>query len=175
MNKTDCFQVGYIAKLHGFKGEVSLFLDVSTPEDYYQIKEVFIELNGLLTPFSIASIKVKNKGYVAVRFVGVDSEADAQRLLRKTVYLPDSFLPKLSGVHFYDHEIVGFDVEDVNRGHIGKVVQVLDLPANPLIEIKKDSVELLLPIQNGVVQYVDRNKKKLSVDAPPGLIELYFE
>ncbi len=44
MNKADCFHLGYVAKLHGFKGEVSLFLDVTNPSDYQQLDSVFIEM-----------------------------------------------------------------------------------------------------------------------------------
>jgi len=174
MNKDDCFQLGYIAKLHGFKGEVSLFLDVSDPQDYYKIKTVFIELNNLLIPFSVESIKIKNKGFIAVKFVEISNEEEAKKLLKKTVFLPDTYLPKLYGTHFYDHEIIGFSVEDIKHGYIGKVVQVLDLPANPLIEVKKDNTEILLPLQDGLVQQIDRNNKCLYVKSPPGLVDLYL-
>jgi len=51
MNKADCFELGYVAKLHGFKGEVSLFLDVTNPSDYASLDAVFIEINQQLTPF----------------------------------------------------------------------------------------------------------------------------
>ncbi|MCO5261173.1 MAG: ribosome maturation factor RimM [Crocinitomicaceae bacterium] len=174
MNKADCFHLGYIAKLHGFKGEVSLFLDVTNPEDYRTLDALFIELNGQLTPFFITSIKLKNKGFASIKLEGIDSEDDARILLRKNVYLPASILPELGDKNFYDHEIVNFQVEDSNHGNIGKVIQVIDLAANPLIQIDKDGKELLLPLQEGVIQKVDRKNNKLFVTAPPGLVELYL-
>ena len=174
MNKADCFHLGYIAKLHGFKGEVSLFLDVTNPEDYDSLDSLFIELNNQLTPFFISSLKIKNKGFAAVKFEGVDTEEDARMLLRKNAYLPASILPELSDINFYDHEIVDFQVEETTHGNIGKVIQVIDLVANPLLQIEKDGIEILLPLQKGVVQKVDRTNKILTVIAPPGLIELYL-
>ena len=121
MNKADCFHLGYIGKLHGFKGEVSLFLDVTNPEDYRSLDAVFIEINNLLTPFFITSFKLKNKGFAAVKFEGVESENDARLILRNNVYLPESILPKLQGTNFYDHEIVGFTVIDSLHGNIGEI------------------------------------------------------
>lgn len=174
MNKADCFHLGYVAKLHGFKGEVSLFLDVTNPQDYASLDALFLEINGQLTPFFVASIKLKNKGFAAVKFEGVDTENDARLLLRKNIYLPASILPELDGTNFYDHEIVGFSVEDEEHGDIGKVIQVIDLSANPLIQIEKNGVELLLPLQDGVIREVDRKKQLLKVFAPPGLVELYL-
>jgi 16S rRNA processing protein RimM len=174
MNKADCFHLGYVAKLHGFKGEVSLFLDVTNPEDYASLDAIFVEINGQLTPFFIHQLKLKNKGFAAVKLEGIDTEADARLLLRKNVYLPASILPELKGTHFYDHEIVDFTVIDAVHGDIGKVVQVIDLAANPLLQVDKDGVEILIPLQNNVVQEVDRKNKVLKVTAPPGLVELYL-
>src|SRR5574343_162897 len=101
MNKADCFHLGYVAKLHGFKGEVSLFLDVTNPEDYTGIETIFLEINGQLIPYFITSFKLKNKGIAAVKFDGVDTESQAKALLKKEVYLPSYLLIELDEEHFY--------------------------------------------------------------------------
>ena len=175
MNKADCFHLGYVAKLHGFKGEVSLFLDVTNPEDYSTLDAVFIDLNNQLTPFFIERIKLKNKGFAAVKFEGVDDEDLARKLLRKSIYLPDQILPELEGNSFYDHEIVGFKVIDTNYGEVGTLEQVVDFKVNPLLQVMNGEKEVLIPLIDGTVQKVDRKKKELHVTAPVGLIELYLE
>ena len=174
MNKADCFHLGYVAKLHGFKGEVSLFLDVSNPEDYADLEMVFIEINNQLTPFFIDSFKLKNKGFAAVKFEGVDTENDARFLQRKSLYLPAEILPELSGTSFYDHEIVGFTVVDTNFGEVGVVEEVLAYQVNPLLQIMKGDVEVLVPLLEGLVKEVNREKKILTITAPEGLIEMYL-
>jgi 16S rRNA processing protein RimM len=174
MNKADCFHLGYVAKLHGFKGEVSLFLDVTNPEDYRTMDAVFVEINGQLSPFFVESFKLKNKGFAAVKFEGVNSENDARLLLRKNLYLPAQILPKLSGTHFYDHEVVGFTVRDVEYGEVGKLESIIDLPVNPLIQIMNGEKEVLVPLIEGLVEDLDRKKKIMTIRAPAGLIELYL-
>ena len=174
MNKADCFHLGYVAKLHGFKGEVSLFLDVTNHDDYETLDAVFIEINGQLSPFFIESFKLKNKGFAAVKFEGVNSENDARILLRKNLFLPAQILPKLSGKNFYDHEVVGFTVVDESYGEVGKIESVIDLQVNPLLQIMNGTKEVLIPLVEGVVQNVDRKKKVMTVKAPAGLIELYL-
>lgn len=175
MNKADCFHLGYVAKLHGFKGEVSLFLDVTNPEDYRTLDAVFIDLNNQLTPFFIERIKLKNKGFAAVKFEGVDDEDFARKLLRKNIYLPDQILPELEGNNFYDHEVVGFKVIDANYGEVGVLEQVVDFKVNPLLQVLNGEKEVLIPLIDGTIQKVDRKKKELHVSAPAGLIELYLE
>jgi 16S rRNA processing protein RimM len=174
MQKKDCFYLGIIAKLHGFKGEVSLFLDVSNPAEYATLDAVFVEIDGGLVPFFVQNIKIKTKGFVAVKFQGVDSEQDAQRILKKPVYLPEAFLQELDHTSFYDHEIIGYTVIDEVHGDVGIVENVIDMAANPLLQLNKNGVEVLLPIFDGLVQKVQRKKKELYVKAPEGLIDLYL-
>src|SRR5690554_7446496 len=76
MNKVDCFNLGYVAKLHSYKGEVSLFFDATNPEDYATLDAVYIDLDGILTPFFVERIDMKDKGFAKVKFEGVDSEND---------------------------------------------------------------------------------------------------
>lgn len=174
MNKADCFHLGYVAKLHGFKGEVSLFLDVTNPSDYATLDAVYIDINDQLTPFFVESIKLKNGNFAAVRFEGLTEENAAKKILRKDIYLPAQVLPELTGVHFYDHEVVGFKVIDVVFGEVGILEQVVDLPVNPLLQVMRGEKEVLIPFIDGLVQKVDRENKELHVAAPEGLIEIYL-
>ncbi|MDR0802949.1 ribosome maturation factor RimM [Fluviicola sp.] len=175
MQQSDCFQLGYIAKLHGYKGEVSLFLDVTNPEDYRTLDAFFIDINGQLTPFFVQSFQLKNKGFAAVKLEGIDSENDAKVILRKSCYLPLSVLPELDDIHFYDHEIMGFQLVDVTYGKVGIIEQVLDNNINPLILVMQNEKEVLIPFIPGLVQKVDRKAKTLYVAAPEGLIEMYLD
>jgi 16S rRNA processing protein RimM len=174
MDIKDCFNLGYIAKLHGFKGEVSLFLDVTDPSDYINLSLIYIEIfPDHLIPFPIVKIKSMNKGFAVVQFNGVDSESKAKELLRKKVFLPLESLRELGDNEFYDHEIIGFQVIDINEGEFGFAEQVIDLSANPLLQIDWGGKEVLVPLFKGLVQRVDRKSKQLFVKLPPGLLDLY--
>lgn len=174
MNKKDCFHLGRIAKIRGFKGEVSLFLDVTNPEDYFSLDAIFIDIDNHLTPFFIESITLKNKGFAAIKLEGVSDENTAKIILRKEVYLPAEILPELKGINFYDHEVIGYQVLDKNHGPIGIIEQVIDLKVNPLLQIIKDDKEILVPLIDGIIKKVDRGKKELHIEAPEGIVELYL-
>ena len=174
MNKADCFHLGYIAKLHGYKGEVSLFLDVTNPLDYVSLDSIFIDLDNHLTPFFIESIKLKQKGFAAIRLEGVTDENTARNLLRKNVYLPEKILHELDGLNFYDHEVVGYKIIDKTHGEVGILERVIDLEVNPLLQVMNGSKEILIPLLDGLVTKVDRDNKELHIQAPEGLIDLYL-
>lgn len=174
MKQADCYHLGYVAKLHGFKGEVSLFLDVTDPTEYASLDSVYIDINGQLTPFFVEYIQLKPKSFATVKFEGVNSENDAKNLVRKNLYLPLTDLPELSGTQFYDHEVVGFQVTDVNFGPVGILQTIIDLPVNPLIQVDNNGKEVLIPFVQGLVQKVDRENKVLTIQAPEGLIDIYL-
>lgn len=177
MNKADCFNLGHVAKLHGYKGEVSLFFDADNPNDYAQLDSVFIDIDGILTPFFVESIEMKGKGFAKVKFEGVNTENEAKSILKKGLFLPLTLLPELSGKNFYDHEVVDFTVIDERYGEVGKLIQIVDYANNPLMQIQntKFDKEVLLPLSNELVQSVDREHKILYVKAIEGLIEMYLE
>ena len=174
MDLKDSIYIGQIAKLHGYKGGVSLFLDVTHPEEYIDMESFFIEIDGILTPFFVESFKLKNKGFAAVKFQGVDSEQEARSLLKKKVFIPETELRELDESNFYDHEVIGYEVEDVVKGKIGKVTAIADLKQNPLLVIEFKDKEILVPIFEGLIVKVDRKLKRLIVKAPDGLIDLYL-
>ncbi len=168
------FQIGHIAKLHGFKGEVSLFLDVTQPEEYYQHRTIFISHDGIATPFLIESLKPMNKGFVVIKLDGINNESEAKSLLHQAVFMPDAHLPELDEHSFYDHEIEGYKVFDTERGFIGLAMGVIDHPSNPLLQLEKEGIEGLIPLNLELQKKVDRKERTLTITCPPGLLEVYF-
>ncbi|MDQ3190952.1 MAG: ribosome maturation factor RimM [Bacteroidota bacterium] len=175
MNKKDCFYLGHTVKLHGYKGELSIKLDVDNPAEYKELESVFIEIDEQLIPFFVKNINVKDKGFAVVRFDSVDTLEQAERLLSKELYLPLSVLPKLSGNKFYYHEVENFTVVDKNYGKVGLVKQVLDFPNQAVLQVFKEDKEILIPVNDEIIKAVDRTNKEIHTQAPEGLIELYLE
>jgi 16S rRNA processing protein RimM len=174
MHKDKCFNLGKIVKPHGYKGGVSVFLDVDDPYIYKDLEAVFVEINQKLIPLLIKSLRFGNKGQAIVTFDGVNNEEDVKHLVGRPLFLPLDFLPKLNEKQFYFHEIIGFEISDENKGNLGVVKDVFDNSANPLIEGNLNNTEFLFPINDEVIKKVDRTNKTLFICLPEGLYELYF-
>lgn len=173
MDIKDCFYLGKVTKPWGVKGQMVLFLDVDDPEEYLDLDSAFVEVKGQLVPhfFHIDSLN-GNKAVVTFEEL---SPAEAQSLAGRDLYLPLSVLPKLEGNKFYFHEVTGFKVVDSEKGDIGVLEQVIDYPAQPLFQVMKNGVEILIPIIDEVIDKVDREQKTLFITAPKGLIDLYLD
>ncbi len=173
MEIKDCFYLGKVTKPWGVKGQMVLFLDVDTPEDYAELDSAFVEVKGRLVPhfFHVDQLN-GNKAIVTFE----ESSADqAAALCGHEIYLPLDLLPKLEGNKFYFHEVVGFKVIDSEKGDIGTLAQVIDYPAQPLFQVMKNGVEILIPVIDEVIDKVDREQKTLYITAPKGLIDLYLD
>ena len=174
MRKEDCFYLGKIAKKFSFKGEVLLYLDTDEPELYENMESVFVEFNKNLVPFFIQNSSLHKNDFLRVQFEDVDSEEEADSILNCEVYLPLSMLPKLSGNKFYFHEVIGFEIEDKRLGIFGKIVSINDTSAQPLFEVINGNVEILVPMIDQFLVKIDRENKKVVMDLPEGLVEMYL-
>ncbi|WP_115901927.1 ribosome maturation factor RimM [Tenacibaculum gallaicum] len=174
MQKEDCFYLGKIVKKHSFKGEVIIKLDTDEPDLYENLESVFVDLGNNLIPFFIEKSALSKATMFRVKFEDVDTEADAEAILRAGIYLPLDLLPKLSGNKFYYHEVIGFTIIDVSFGEVGDIVSINDSSAQPLFEIDREGKEIFIPMIDDFIKKVDRENKTIEVETPEGLIDLYL-
>ncbi|MBD0830910.1 ribosome maturation factor RimM [Aestuariibaculum sediminum] len=174
MKKEDCFYLGKIVKKYSFKGELLIKLDTDQPELYSDLDAMFLDINHTLIPFFIESSQLHKSDLLRIRFEDVETEADAEALIKTEVYLPLDLLPKLEGNKFYFHEVIGFTIEDKNYGTVGKIVSINDSTAQSLFEIESNGKDVLIPMNDEFIVKVDRDNKTIIVETPEGLIDLYL-
>ena len=175
MDKDSCFQLGYVAKVHGLHGEITIVLDVDYPEDYEDIEHVFLAKDSRLVPHFIEHFVLQPNHKVLAKFEGFDTVEEASNLVGSGLFLPLESLPKLADDQYYFHELIGFTVHDEVHGELGEVKQIYDLHTQDLIGVTYKGKEVLIPIQDGVVLKVDKAEKKVFCQLPNGLLEIYLE
>ncbi|MCB0470479.1 MAG: 16S rRNA processing protein RimM [Flavobacteriaceae bacterium] len=161
MQKKDCFYLGKIVKKYSFKGEVLAKLDTDQPELYENMDAIFVELRNNLVPFFIESSQLHKSELLRLKFEDVDSEQDADSLIKCDLYLPLELLPKLEGDKFYFHEIIGFKIHDKNFGHVGIIKSINDSTAQALFEIDREGTEILIPMNDEFILKVDKKNKTI--------------
>ena len=174
MELKDCFYLGKITKKYSFKGELIISLDTDEPEIYKNLKSVFININGRLIPYFIEKSKSQKKSTLRVKFEDINSEEEALSIINKEVYLPLENLPELKGKKFYYHEIIGYNVVDTNHGNIGLIIKVEDKTSQSIFVIKNNVKEILIPVNDNIIQMINRKNKTIHITAPNGLIDLYL-
>ena len=171
MKQDDCYQLGQVIKTHGLKGEVSVLLDVDFPSEYEKLESVFLLMQGKLVPFFIDTIQI-NGNKALVKFEDLDTIEAATELVKSELYLPLSLLPELENDGYYYHDLVGCQVFE-NDVLIGVVKEVIDLNGNELLSVVNGDKEALIPMKEEILKKVDTKAKRVEVELPDGLLDLY--
>ena len=174
MEHKDFYFLGKIVKTSGYKGSLVFFFDVDNISNYRDLEAVFIEVGSELIPFAINNLTLKtgNKGYATL--VDIGTEDQAQSLVGCDLYLPLSFLPKLSGNKFYFHEVYGYHVIDQNFGDVGIIEKVYDQGAQALLSVRNKSKEILIPVADEIIRQVNHPEKLINVELPEGFLDIYL-
>lgn len=175
MRIDDCYQLGYVIKTHGLRGELSIMLDVDFPNAYENLESVFVATSGsdILVPFFVEHIAVR-QNKALIKFEEVDTIDQAEALLKAQLYLPSESLPPLAEGQYYYHEIIGFAIEDEQQGTLGTVQDVYESPGQHMIVMQYQEKEVLIPINDVVVPRVDKAQSVVHVNLPEGLLDVYL-
>src|ERR1017187_3147883 len=173
MNKDECTKIGFIAKLHGYKGEVTIYIDDEFEDALMieDIKTLLIEINEQLIPYFIEKIG-GNSSAIVVLFEDINTEAAAKKLLRKSVYLKTKDIPKGREKKDDISQLIGFMIVDKEHGELGIVDAILEFPSQLLLQLKYKSKEVLIPLTEPLVSSINKKKKIINVDLPEGFLEI---
>ncbi len=170
-----CFQLGYLMKTHGTKGQVVAFFDVDFPEEYDELESVFLLMNGKLIPFFIDSLNPQDRGRSIIKFEDINTVMEAEKLKGVALYLPLKELPELPEGQFYFHEVIGYSVIDEQLGELGTVQAFFDLPNQDLLAMDYQGHEVLIPVQDEIVLRTNKTERKIYVNLPDGLLDVYTQ
>lgn len=173
MRKEECYFLGKITRKHGLSGNVILKLDTDQPELYKKLESIFIEINGLLVPFFIEKISWSKQDALNILLKN-SSEALVEQVIGKSVYLPLSTLPKLSGKQFYYHEVIGFEILEKDGKTCGTIVSVNDQTAQHYFILHLADKEIIIPIVKEWILEVNREEKQIKMQLPEGLIDVFL-
>ena len=158
-------RIAQVLKSNGTEGELLIsFFDVA-PEDIDLQEPVYIEFDGLPVPFYFESFTQRGTNRALVRLTGVRSLKDADELAGKAI-LADYFEEE------DENSLTGWTVVDESIGIVGVVSDYEEIPGNTCIWVKRpDGQEVLLPLHEDLIQWVDQASRQISLTIPEGLLE----
>lgn len=175
MTVDDCYQLGYVVKAHGLKGEVQIFLDVDSPEDYKNLESVFVLQGQQLIPFFIESISVSGSRAI-VALDEIQRVEEAKALKGCELYLPLESLPVLEGNEFYIHEVIGYDlIDSEQKKKLGQITHIMESGPQLLFSVSTaEGSEMLIPYDKSLLKQLDREEKSITLFIPEGLLDIYM-
>ena len=133
------YQLGYVVKSYGLKGEVIIHLDVDDPGHYSGLDLLFLATSGELIPYVVEKIQIQSNK-ARVKLEEFEMVEKAEEIISLSVYLPDTYLPELAPGEYYLHQLIGFDIYENNK-KLGTVEQFYDLGKQTLLSASIEGKE----------------------------------
>lgn len=135
-------EVGKVTGVHGLMGEVRVQPWADSPEFLCRFKTLYVDEAHF--PMTVQRARV-HKNMVIIKFEGPTDVPSALSLRNAILYIDraDAQLPEGA---FFLADIYGLEVRDAASGDVlGKIEDVLTLPANNVYVVKGGERELMIP------------------------------
>ena len=135
-------EVGKVTNVHGLMGEVKVQPWADSPEFLCQFKTLYVDQAHF--PMNVQRARV-HKNMVIIKFEGPTDVPSALSLRNAILYIDRSDVDLPEGA-FFLADIYGLEVRDAATGEVlGKIADVLTLPANNVYVVKGGARELMIP------------------------------
>jgi 16S rRNA processing protein RimM len=164
--------VGRIGRAHGIKGEVGVEVRTDDPDLRFADGAQLLTDPPERGPLTVVETRW-HSGRLLVRFKGVDDRTAAETLRGTLLVVEADEAARLEDPdEFYDHQLVGLAVVSTAGDAVGEVVDVLHLPAQDVLAIKRaDGAEVLVPFVKELVPVIDLDARTVTVEPRPGLLD----
>lgn len=167
------FNLGYISRAQGLKGEVRLTTEYPELITHYKGKTVYFHKGDKQFSFLIQSARKQGNDLVVLALKECQTRESAEALQGFTLLVEKDSLPKMSDSFYYPFELPGMRVMDQRLGDLGLIQDVYSLPAQMVASIDVEGQEVLFPLVEPIFVRLDRNQKILHTCLPDGLLEVY--
>lgn len=170
--------IARIVKPQGRRGEVAAEILTDFPARFDQLCRAFLEHPGQ-RPDPVVVEKVwLHKGRVILKFSGVDSIPDANRLRRLHILIPREEANPLPDHHYYIGQLIGCQVVRECEGRLGLVGTVSEVERTGGVDLLHVAPQggrrgkVLVPLAQSICTRIDPESKLIVIDPPQGLLEL---
>jgi 16S rRNA processing protein RimM len=161
--------VGEIVRPHGLRGEVVVNLLSENPDRF--APGSLLRLGP--SPDRARLVRIVGSRphgeRILLELEGIGDRGEADRLRGHLLFVSEDELLPLEGNAYWEHQLAGMEVVDVEGRVLGSVAAVVSREEQDLWEIRTPSGPVLLPAAKDIVLSVDLNRRTIVVDPPEGL------
>lgn len=170
-NSTEWATIGKIVAPFGIRGELKVLSLTDIPDRFVTLEAVY------LTPgyvsYAIEGVRpYKGEDMLLLKLRGIDDATAADAVRNSTLCIPLSALPQLPPNSYYQHDIVGLQVFDLNDTLIGVIDSIMPTGGNDVYIVKAPTnKQILIPAIKDVVKQIDLIRHVMYIDPIKGLLD----
>lgn len=160
--KNRFLEAGKIVNTHGIRGELKIVPWTDSPEFLLGFKKLYLGESEQQV-LRVRSARIQ-KSLNIIGFEGIDDINAAMRLKDRIIYIDRNDVQLPDGRYFVS-DLVGSVVKDENGREIGKLVEVMDMPAGQIYLVQDGETEHQIP---AVPEFI------LNTDIEAGIITVHL-
>ena len=167
--------VGLVKKPHGVKGEVLVHPVTDEPDAVFRERRILavVDREGRPTgqELVVARARQFHRAWL-LHLEGAEDREFVEPLRGQYLALRAEDVRDLEPGEFYYHELVGMTVVTGEKAAVGAVAEVIEAPQGPMLVVRGEAKEHLVPFAPWLVRKVDRAARTIEIAPPPGLLEV---
>lgn len=172
----DLIRVGRLTRTHGVRGDLKMHPDTDDVRHLDGVETLHVGADAdSARPLAVEALRAmptKQGTTVLVRFVGIASPEAAEGLRGQGVYADAAVLPPLSDDEYFLHDALGLAAEDTDGRPLGRVVDVLEMPAHPVLVVETAAGDrVMVPAVPAFVATLDTAAGRLVLHTVEGLFD----
>lgn len=172
----DLLRVGRLTRTHGVRGDLKMHPDTDDVRHLDTVETLYVGADAASArPFAVEALRAmptKQGTTVLVRFAGIATPEAAEGLRGQGVYADASVLPPLSDDEYFLHDLVGLAAEDTAGRPLGRVVDVVEMPAHPVLVVETAAgVPVMVPAVPAFLADLDAAGGRLVLHTVDGLFD----
>lgn len=166
--------VARFAKPHGLKGEAIVYVLTDRPDEVFVAGRRLVPVDQAGRAVAGALIIERARPYHRrwlLKFEGIDERTPLERWGQLALGISPGELGPPAHGGLAAHEVAGAAVTQRGR-RVGTALGLVPVPGGMLLMVDVDGREVLVPFRPPILVAVDRERREISIDPPPGLLEL---
>jgi 16S rRNA processing protein RimM len=166
----DFVLIGFLRRAHGVRGEISAEQVSDVPGRFLDLEYVLLRKGGRTWELAVESVRTKARLFL-LKLEGIDDRDAARDLTGAEIGVRKEDIPPAPEDTYYQFDLVGCMVLGESGREIGRVEDVLKMPANDVLVVRSGDREVLLPVVKAIIKEVDPEAGRITILEMEGLLD----
>ena len=168
MSNKNFLEIGLFVGVHGIKGEMKLKSYTDMPENIFSYKGLCLENSN--KPINLVFVRKVKNSFIC-RIENIITRNEAEKLKGLKLFINRNKLSKLSDDEFYQVDLLGFKVYNLQRESFGSIISFSDFGGGLLVQVNKNDKMFYLPMSSSFLKDINYVKKEVVLNLDLNFIQ----
>ena len=162
-------KIGKTIKSFGKEGFIRLVIDEGFKNDLKDSYYILIEQEGYVIPYFIEEIDVEAG---LVKFDEINGPEQTKSISDSDIYLLERHIKNPPRINTENSILSGFDLIDQNGNEVGVITDIIEIPMQQILVVKRSDQEILIPFHEDLLIEIDPEDKVIHLEIADGLLNI---